>query len=97
MFKNEVQAFLVKQFYNGSDGTNGRENLLVDHMMAPNGLTRTKSLTTATRQAVLAAPRAKAATESTTSAIVTPDINTNKDAQGEADRQLTERCSVTGM
>ena len=61
-----------------------------------NGLTRMRSLTTATRQAILTRSRTIAAAASTANTTVTPDIDTNADAQDEADRQNMFLLAVMG-
>ena len=96
VFQNEVRAILTNQFYNADDGSNGMENLLANPNTAANGLTGMRSSATATRQAILAKSRAVAAAASTTDTTVAPDIDTNADAQDEADRQNMFLLAVIG-
>ena len=85
VFKDEVRAILAKQFYNANNCSNGMENLLANPHTDANGPTGMRSSATATRQAILAKSRAAATSASTASNTVTPDIETNADAQDEAD------------
>ena len=96
VFQNEVRAILAKQFYNANDGSNGMENLLANPDTAANGLTGMRSSATATRQVILAKSRAVATAASTANNVVTPDIDTNPDAQDEADRQNMFLLAVMG-
>ena len=97
VFINEIRAILAKQFFNAGDGTNGMENLLANHATAANALTERVSTETTTRQMVLAASKAEAAAAPMVEGVaVTPDIETNADAQDEADRKNMFLLSLIG-
>ena len=92
IFRDEIKTILARQYFHAEDGTNGMEGLLADGRTAENELTRMKSTDMTTRLKVLAASRAAA----TAAGATKPDIESNSDAQDEADRQNMYLLAVIG-